>query len=1145
MTVVALTLEERFLKIRCESNRLRVNRELSDSDFTRFSRWSSSYLAALSHESDPHTLQRIGREIRDWLEGSERCLEGVLNAVEPPLVLEFCSCKEGPGTRNFLDAPWELLADEYGHWAARDSLVYCPVRRLGRRAEQKSPSPFKLSAVFMTAAPSGLGRLRFEDEEAAILKATRDSGMDLVIEESGTLRLLRARVAEEKPDVMHISCQGTLRPQPALMLEDEFGDSSSAVSQELARELAGQRPRLLFLSACQTAMTDEVLSPLFWSLVQSVAPAVLGWPGLLRDHEAANFARFVYRRLAEGESLEQAVAHARLDLLLPEPGSPLAPAGSKSRDWHLARLYLGPSGGGVMATGEQGRRRRPRGCAFKAFLKRQKQEVPVVSAFEFVGRRRQLQLILREFNKPDNDRKAGVFILGPSRQGKSSLAARITERLEERGYKVVVVHGRYDASAILQAFSEFVSGGEMDAAVKPHLRATEENPDSLQTALNELLEGSCQQLKTDKVGKLSRHPVLLIIDEFDHALEGQQISGRGRLKNSCVESIRATIKAFDRATTASRLLFTGRFQFTLPENGRDLADLLLDAPLPPMEQYESEKQFVAKITTYKDRRMTDVAGAEAGRIERIVETSKGNPGLQEWLFRVALENPPACDRCLDDMRNFVENGEQPDGQESVQFLEKLLLDSIVGLLSRAQKELLRASTLFLLPVPEPVMARLAKAAGLSCDSADLAGLSALGLWDVHEDSYCRGESAVAINPQIRPLAGALNEDEERALAGLVANDLFNQWGGPDGGNRRSRLNDFQLARLALLARQDEVLLHTAQFAVRWLAEQFEYRQAAEMGEAAIACIQKSGHAVPLGLRRATAENHKLVGEVGPALAQFESALREIERMKQEYRPADAQNHANLLTAHARLLVELGRPDDALPEFEQARSLVEGGRDRGIRLGDIARLLAARGELNEALKLDEESLAIFEALGDMREEAITLSNTARLLVARGEVDQALKLHQRRLAIFAALGDKRTRAIRLADSARLLAAKGEMDQALKLHQEDLAVYESLGDPLGIADTLWSIARIKLRQQRSQQAFDHLAASYVICLELGNLVATCHMGLDFGRLLCAMGKREKGLDVLEKARDGFIEVNRPGDARHVQSIINEIQAERHDSA
>ena len=35
------------------------------------------------------------------------------------------------------------------------------------------------------------------------------------------------------------------------------------------------------------------------------------------------------------------------------------------------------------------------------------------------------------------------------------------------------------------------------------------------------------------------------------------------------------------------------------------------------------------------------------------------------------------------------------------------------------------------------------------------------------------------DPLVRPLAGTLNENEEIALAGLVANDLFNGWGGPD------------------------------------------------------------------------------------------------------------------------------------------------------------------------------------------------------------------------------------------------------------------------------------------------------------------------------------------------------------------------------
>jgi CHAT domain-containing protein len=80
---------------------------------------------------------------------------------------------------------------------------------------------------------------------------------------------------KEKPDVVHLACHGTLKPQPALLLQDEFGDRSPTSTQDLLRGLAGQKPRLLFLSACQTAMTDDVVSSLVWSLMQ--APAILGW----------------------------------------------------------------------------------------------------------------------------------------------------------------------------------------------------------------------------------------------------------------------------------------------------------------------------------------------------------------------------------------------------------------------------------------------------------------------------------------------------------------------------------------------------------------------------------------------------------------------------------------------------------------------------------------------------------------------------------------------------------------------------------------------------------------------------------------------------------------------------------------------------
>jgi hypothetical protein len=74
-----------------------------------------------------------------------------------------------------------------------------------------------------------------------------------------------------------------------------------------------------------------------------------------------------------------------------------------------------------------------------------------------------------------------------------------------------------------------------------------------------------------------------------------------------------------------------------------------------------------------------------------------------------------------------------------------------------------------------------------------------------------------------------------------------------------------------------------------------------------------------------------------------------------------QDHGALLLSHARLLKQVGRPDDALLELEQARGLFKGERDQAITQGDIARLLAAKGEVDQELKLHQESLFIYEAL----------------------------------------------------------------------------------------------------------------------------------------------------------------------------------------
>jgi hypothetical protein len=68
------------------------------------------------------------------------------------------------------------------------------------------------------------------------------------------------------------------------------------------------------------------------------------WDGSVRDLAATVFAARLYAALADRADLAEAVGDARRALLE-------SPEEAVRADWHLARLWLGPGGGGPMVAG--------------------------------------------------------------------------------------------------------------------------------------------------------------------------------------------------------------------------------------------------------------------------------------------------------------------------------------------------------------------------------------------------------------------------------------------------------------------------------------------------------------------------------------------------------------------------------------------------------------------------------------------------------------------------------------------------------------------------------------------------------------------------------------------------------------------------
>ena len=99
-------------------------------------------------------------------------------------------------------------------------------------------------------------------------------------------------------------------------------------------------------------------------------PAVLGWDGSVADVAATAFARELYDDLGRMQPLSLAAANARRALLTGAAGAGGADAHKEGlpdaqlaqrlqvetealkRDWHLARVWLGPEGGGPVVGGD-------------------------------------------------------------------------------------------------------------------------------------------------------------------------------------------------------------------------------------------------------------------------------------------------------------------------------------------------------------------------------------------------------------------------------------------------------------------------------------------------------------------------------------------------------------------------------------------------------------------------------------------------------------------------------------------------------------------------------------------------------------------------------------------------------------------------
>ena len=712
-----------LLRLETPDGRLMGERPIDRSEIDQF----TAHLENAYTQSTTPSLSRIGQSLYEWLDDpTQRWVDNLLRQYPTGLALHI-DVKE-----RFRHLPWELLAPGPGQFLCAHALrPFTPIRQVTDHLLPVATANRPLRVLFMATSPEGVEPvLNFEEEERRILEATRDQGIELIVEESGSLQGLQHVIRSFGPghfDVFHLSGHAdVISGVPYFIMENDVGGRADATAEEIAQAFSGLWPRLVFLSGCKTgqAPNQGELASMSEAIVNAGAPAVLGWALPVGDIAASILAADLYALLAVGTPINEAVARARQQLLE-----------QKNPNWHLLRLYSNATVLSEIVT-------RPTALGRLPLQYRQASEdflddlgrLRVASRESFVGRRRQIQRCLRTL-RPGGTYH-GLLLHGVGGLGKSTLAARLCERMSPT-HQRAVWFGKLDETEILKLPTK-VNFPDIEKFKEANSILNETGVD-LQTRLQFLFRGP-----------MATTPCLLVFDNFEDGNLEERASGDYVATPEAWRILRAFLGAIGSTNAASRIVITSRYYFPLPSANRFYAE-----SMESMRGAELEKKLQLLAALRND------AETPKALRDRAIATAAGNPRLLEWLDLILADPETDHEVILAAMEAKAE-----------EFREDVLAATLIEGQKRDLRKMLALAQIFDIPVP---LMAVEAVAGSERVDAHLERAVALGLMESGLDPVSRQPRYLVSNILVPLLANEVTADERKVAYHQGATMLHTLW----------------------------------------------------------------------------------------------------------------------------------------------------------------------------------------------------------------------------------------------------------------------------------------------------------------------------------------------------------------------------------
>jgi len=282
-----------------------------------------------------------------------------------------------------------------------------------------------------------------------------------------------------------------------------------------------------------------------------------------------------------------------------------------------------------------------------------------------------------------------------------------------------------------------------------------------------------------------------------------------------------------------------------------------------------------------------------------------------------------------------------------------------------------------------------------------------------------------------------------------------------------------------------------------------------------------------------AEVARRQGRYSEAMALYEKGLEIAQQLGDRNMESATLN--NMAIVHS----EHGRHDEAMELYERTLEISEDVGDRDGRARALVNMGAVheqRGGYDETMRLYEQGLEIFRELGDREGEGQALYDMAIVHQWQGRYEQAMGLYEQSLEICRELGDGRGECQRLNNMAVVHVQEGRLDEALGAFEQSLEICRELGDGHGEGQTLNNMAGVHQLQGRYEEAMGLYEQSLAIRRELGDRLGEGQTLMNMGVLAENSGNADKAREHWQEALEALEGLGVP-EEEQVRELLEEL--------